>query len=408
MPKTTIPVCIIVENLPVPADRRVWQEARALTAAGYHVSIICPQGPGFQAARETLEGIDVYRHPVWEASGKLEYLVEYSWALAAEFVLALRVYARTRFRILQACNPPDTIFLIGLFFKLLGVRFIFDQHDPTPELYEARFSGNGFLYRVARFAERLTFRTADVAISTNDTLREIALVRGGVPPGRSFIVRGCPDLSSFPCRTPRPELKEGRTHMVLYLGRMGPQDGLDLLLRTIEHLVRKKGRRDTLFVLVGAGTELPRLKHRAVERDLDGFVRFTGALYGEPLLSYLATADVGVAPDPLNDLNDKLTMVKIFEYMAYKLPVVMYGLTEGRRSADGAAVYATANDPVDFGNEIAKLLDSPSLRHQMGAVGRSRIENGLNWDYQKEILVKAYRTALGRTSGPDPAPRSPF
>ena len=389
-----IAVCILVENLPVPPDRRVWQEARALADNGYHVSIVCPKGRGFERSRETLDGIEIYRHRAFEGSGALTYLVEYGWALIAEFVLALRIYARTHFRILQACNPPDTIFLIGLFFKLLGVRFVFDHHDPAPELYEARFRRKGFLYQMLRLAERLTFRTADVTITTNASLREIALIRGGVSRDHAFVVQGCPDLNDFRPRAPRPELKEGRTHLVVYVGMMGPQDGLHLLLESIEHVVKKKGRRDTLFVLIGAGGEVPRLKAHATERDLNEYVKFTGALYGDDLLAYLATADVGVAPDPHNDLNDKLTMIKIFEYMAYGLPVVLYDLAEGRQSAGCAALYARGNDPVDFGDQIVKLLDSPSLRGRLGAVGRNRIVGGLNWDFQKQIFLEAYQTAL--------------
>ncbi len=397
--KSRIAVCMIVENLPVPADRRVWQEARALSEAGYRVSVICPEGRGFERPRETLDGIEIYRHRIWEASGTVAYLIEYGWALTAEFALALRIYRRTHFRILQACNPPDTIFLIGLFFKLLGVRFIFDHHDPAPELYMARFLRKGCLYRLLRLAERLTFRTADVTISTNDSLREIALVRGGISPDRSFVVRGCPDLRDFPLRGPKPELREGRKHLVLYVGVMGPQDGVGLLLESIEYLVKKKGRRDTLFVLIGSGTELPRLKALATELDLDAYVKFTGALYGEDLLAYLAMADIGVAPDPSNDLNDKLTMVKVLEYMAYALPVVIYDVTEGRRSAGDAAVYARPNDTIDFGDQIAELLDSPLSRSRLGAIGRKRIENGLNWEHQKQVLLQAYQTALGPSVG---------
>jgi glycosyltransferase involved in cell wall biosynthesis len=393
MRKGPVAVCIIVENLPVPPDRRVWQEARALTEAGYHVSIICPKGRGFQRSRETLHGIEIYRHGNWEASGALGYLVEYSWALISEFVLALRIYARTHFRVLQACNPPDTVFLIGLFFKLLGVRFVFDHHDPAPELYEARFHRKGLLHWLLRLAERLTFLTAEVTIATNDSLKEIALGRGGFSPVRSFVVRGCPDLSDLRPQVPRPELKEGRRYLVVYVGVMGPQDGVDLLLESIEYLVKEKGRRDSLFVLIGPGTELPRLKARAAERDLDVFVKFTGALYGDDLLAYLATADVGVAPDPYNELNNKLTMIKIFEYMAYGLPVVLYDLIEGRRSAGDAAVYPRKNDTIDFGDQIATLLDSPSLRRRLGAMGRTRVVDSLNWDFQKQTFLEAYRTA---------------
>jgi len=387
-------VCIIVENLPVPQDRRVWQEARALTEAGHQVSIICPKGPGFERSRETLEGIEIYRHDIREGSGPLGYLIEYIWALVVELFLAFRIYARTGFRILQACNPPDTIFLIGALFKLLGVRFIFDHHDLNPELYEVKFRRKDFFYQLVCLAERLTFRTADVAIATNSSYRDIALTRGGMSPQRSFVVRSCPELSRFRLQPPRLELKEGNEHLVVYLGVMGPQDGIDLLLVSIEHIVKIKDRHDTLFVLIGDGTERLPLKTAAKSRGLDSFVKFTGRLPDSEVGAYFSTAEVGVAPDPKNAMNDKSTMNKILEYMGYGLPVVQYDLTEGRRSAADAALYARPNDPTDFAEKVLTLLDSEALRRELGQRGRKRIEESFNWETDKQVLLKAYETAL--------------
>ncbi len=389
-----ISICLIVENLPVPFDRRVWQEARALTEAGYRVSVICPKTRGFSRSRESLEGIEIYRHWLWEASGALGYLVEYGCALAAEFFLAVKIYARTRFRILHACNPPDTIFLMGLFFKLFGARFIFDHHDLNPELFEAKFRRKGFLYRMVLLAERLTFRTATVTIATNDSYREIALTRGKKRPERVFVVRSCPDLKNVRRGPARPELKEGKPYLVAYVGVMGAQDGLDLLLESIEIVAKRKDRRDAFFVLIGAGTELPRLQALAAEKGLDAAVRFTGRIPDEELAAYLSTADVCVAPDPKNPMNDKSTMNKILEYMAYGRPVVLFDLTEGRRSAADAALYARPNDPADFAEQMLKLLDSESLRRQLGERGRRRIEEKLNWEIEKKALLEAYETAL--------------
>ena len=394
MAATPVDVCVIVENLPVPQDRRVWQEARALTEAGHRVSIICPKGPGFERSRETLEGIEIYRHDVREGSGPLGYILEYTWALVVELFLALRIYARTSFRILQACNPPDTIFLIGAFFKLMGVRFIFDHHDLNPELYEVKFQRKDFFYQLLCLAERLTFRTADVAIATNSSYRQVALTRGGMPPQRSFVVRSCPDLGRFHLQRPRLELKEGNEHLVVYLGVMGPQDGIDLLLVSIEHIVKNKGRHDTLFVLIGDGTERLPLKTAARSRGLDSFVKFTGRLPDSEVGAYFSTAEVGVAPDPKNAMNDKSTMNKILEYMGYGLPVVLYDLTEGRRSAADAALYACPNDPIDFAEKLLTLLDSEALRRELGQRGRKRIEESFNWETDKQVLLKAYETAL--------------
>ena len=387
-------VCIIIENLPVPMDRRVWQESCALRDAGYRVSVICPKARGFVRSRETLEGIEIYRYCVWEASGPLGYLLEYALALAAQFRLALLVYARTRFRVLQACNPPDTIFLVALFFKLFGVRFIFDHHDLNPELYEAKFGRRDFGYKLVCWAERLTFRTADVSIATNESYREVASLRGKMHSERVFVVRSCPDLERVRKGPAQPELKEGRRYLVVYLGVMGPQDGLDLLLESIASIAHGSKRQDILFVLIGAGTELSQLKALAREKGLEPLVRFKGRLPDEEVAAYFSTADLGVAPDPATPMNDKSTMNKILEYMTFGLPVVLYDLTEGRRSAADAALYARPGAPEEFARQILKILDSESLRRELGACGRKRIEESLNWESEKRSLLEAYATAL--------------
>jgi len=395
LPTPTLAVLIIVENLPVPFDRRVWQEARALAEAGYRVSVICPKSRGFEKRRETIEGIEIYRHTLWEAVSPLGYLIEYTWALAAQFLLAMRIYARTRFRIVHACNPPDLMFLVALIFKLFGARFIFDHHDLNPELWEAKFgSGRGVFHWLLCLAERWTFRTADVSIATNESYREVALARGGMKPGRVFIVRSTPDLGRMRPGQPQPELKRGRPFLVLYLGTMGPQEGVDLMLQSADHIIKKRGRQDVSFVFIGGGSEIPRLKAQAAASGIEAFVNFTGRISDDELARYLCTTDVCVAPDPKNPINDKSTMNKILEYMAYTRPVVLFDLTEGRRSAGDAALYAHPNDPVDFAAQIIKLLDSEPLRRQLGEMGYQRIVEKLNWEIQKSALLDAYDTAL--------------
>jgi glycosyltransferase involved in cell wall biosynthesis len=392
MPVKPPAVCILIENLTVPFDRRVWQEARALRDAGYRVSVICPKGSGFTKSYEVLEGIEVYRHPIWEASGVLGYFIEYGWALTAEFFLALRVYARTRFKILQACNPPDTMFLIGRFFKLFGVRFIFDHHDLNPELFDVKFKRRGLAYKLVCWAEKMTFRTAKISIATNESYREIALGRGGMKRENTFIVRSLPDLSFVRTRRPRPDLMEGRRYLVVYLGVMGPQDGIDLWLHSIAAIEKK--RDDTLFVLIGTGTEFPALKALAAKLGIEHCTRFTGRIPDAEVAAYFSTATVGVAPDPATPMNDKSTMNKILEYMAYGIPVVLYDLTEGRRSAGDAALYAKDRDINDFADKVLTLLDSESLSQKMGASGRKRVEDNLNWAHEKQALLDAYAAAL--------------
>jgi len=393
-------VCIIVENQPVPFDRRVWQEARALLAAGYRVSIISPKAPGCEASEETRDGIEIYRHWVWEGRGRVGYIFEYGFALVAEFCLAWKVYARSRFSILQGCNPPDTIFLIALAFKPLGVRFVFDHHDLSPELYEAKFEKRGLMYKIVRLAERLTFRVADLSIATNGSYKKIAIERGKMRPEQVLVVQTCADQSEVSREHQKPELKRGKRNMVLYVGIMERQDGVRLLIESIEYLVKKKGRKDTQFVLVGSGTELPGLKKLVTESGVDDFVEFTGLLPHEQVGAYMATADVCVAPDPLNPLNNKSTMIKILEYMAYGRPIVLYELEEGRRTAGEGALYARPNDATDFANQIEKLLDSGELRRSLGEFGRKRTEEELNWKVQSARLVGAYASLVAPSELP--------
>lgn len=389
-------ICIIVENQSVPFDRRVWQEALALSEAGYHVSVICPKAPACQSSRETLEGIDIYRHWCFNARGRgrLAYFCEYGFAFVAELFLAWKIYAKTRFRALQACNPPDTLFLIALSFKMLGVRFVFDHHDLSPELYDLKFTQRGLAHKLVRLAERLTFRVADLAISTNESYQEVAVTRGKMNSDRTVVVQTCADLCEVNGTQPVPALKRGKRFMVAYVGVMESQDGVCSLMESIAYLVKERHREDTLFVLIGSGTELPRLKVMAAQLGVEKYVEFTGLIPHDRVGPYLSTADVCVAPDPLNPLNDKCTMIKILEYMAYSRPIVLYDLQEGRHTAGDGALYARSGDPVDFANQIERLLESELRRKELGDSNRRRTVQTLNWTVQSAKLIDAFQSLL--------------
>jgi glycosyltransferase involved in cell wall biosynthesis len=389
-------VLIIVENLPVPFDRRVWQEATTLRDAGYVVSVICPTGKGHEERRQTLQGIHVYRYRLpLEASGFLGYVLEYGWALVMQFTLALRVLREHGFDAIHACNPPDNIFLIGGFFKLFGKRFLFDHHDINPELFEAKFGRRGPLYRLLLLLERLTFMTADVSIATNESYRDLAIGRGGMDPGRVFVVRSGPDLRRVRAVPPSPALKRGRRFLIGYVGVMGAQEGIDYLLRAVRIIVQERQRTDVHFGLVGGGTELEAMKRYADQLGIADFVTFTGRIPDQPMLEMLSTADVCVNPDVANDMNDKSTMNKIMEYMALGKPVVQFDLTEGRRSAAEASLYARKNDEQDLAAKLLELLDDEERRRRMGDFGRARVENELQWTHEMPKLLQAYDALLG-------------
>lgn len=388
-------VLIIVENLPCPFDRRVWQEARALREHGYEVSIICPRGRGYDSRYEVLEGVHIYRHslPV-EADTAVGYALEYGIALIMELVLTVRVALTRGFDVIHACNPPDTIFLIGALFKLFGKRFVFDHHDINPELYEAKFGRRDRWYRLLRRLERWTFATADVSIATNESYRRIAIERGGMDPSRVFVVRSGADLSRVRRLPARPELRRGKRYLVGYVGVIGRQEGLDLLLESVAFMRRELGRDDVHFTIVGDGTELQSLREMSRALGVDDCVEFTGRVPDETLWEILSTADVCVNPDRANEMNDKSTMNKILEYMALGKPIVQFDLTEGRVSAGDASLYARPNDTRDFALRLCELLDDPDRRERMGEIGRRRIETELAWHHQVPNLLRAYDTVF--------------
>ena len=382
---------ILVENLPSPFDRRVWQEATTLRDAGYAVSIICPTGKGFESKFENIDGIAIWRYdlPI-EGEGAKGYAIEYSVALARTFMLCWRVLLKDGFDVIQACNPPDLFFLIGRFFKLFGKKFVFDHHDINPELYEAKFGRRDFFYRVLLKLERWTFRTADVSIATNESYRRIAMERGGMAPERVFVVRSGPSLQRMKIGPPDERLKRGRRYLVGYVGVMGKQEGVDYLLRAIHHLVFHLHRTDIHFGLVGGGTSLETMKALAVDLRVADYVTFTGRVADEEMLAMLNTADICVNPDIANEMNDKSTMNKIMEYMALGKPIVQFDLAEGRFSAQGASLYAKKNDVVDLAQNIVALIDNVQLRAEMGACGRKRVESELEWRHEAPKLLAAY------------------
>lgn len=385
-------ILIIVENLPVPFDRRVWMESTTLKKNGYDVSVICPKGKGFEKEYEQIDGVHIYRHNLpTEKSTLMGYIREYASALWSQLYLARLIYRKNGFSILHACNPPDLIFLVAWWFKLFhGTKFIFDHHDLNPELYESKFNKRGFFYRILLWAERLSFISADIVISTNQSYKEIAIGRGGKNPDRVFIVRSGPSLDKFKPVDPDPVYKNGRRYLVGYLGVMAEFDGVDHLVRAAGEIIKTHKRTDVQFCLIGSGPMHESLKELAVNLDIVEYLNFPGKVSDAEMIKRLCTCDVCVDCDPLNPLNDKSTMNKILEYMALRKPVVQYDLKEGRRSAMDASLYAIPNDIDDLAGKIIQLLDDPESRERMGNIGRKRMEEQLEWRYQIPHLLKAY------------------
>ena len=388
-------VLIVVENLPVPFDRRVWAEATTLAGHGYTVSVISPKGKGFESEYEFLDGVHVYRHDLPpEGNSAAGYLREYGSALYNELRLALKAKREQGVDILHGCNPPDLIFLVAWVMRLFGVRYLFDHHDICPELYEAKFDKKGLLWKAMVVFEWLTFKSATVSIATNESYAEIARRRGGMKAEDVFVVRSGPKIEKLELRAPKPELKKGAKYLIGYVGVIGQQEGLDLLVDSAEHMIRKMGRTDVHFGIVGGGPALEDIQADVAARGLGGYFTFTGRAPDDLLLDMLNTADVCVNPDRVSPMNDLSTMNKIMEYMTLAKPIVQYELKEGRASAADASVYARPNDTVDFAEKIAELLDDPERRAEMGRIGRERVQAALSWAHSVPNLLAAYDRAF--------------
>ncbi len=383
---------MVIENLPAPFDRRVWQEATTLKEHGAKVSIICPKMKGYEKAYEVIEDIEIYRHPLKEGKGALGYLVEYSQAILWEFVLSWRIFFKKKFHVIHGCNPPDLIFLTALFFKPLGVKYVFDHHDINPELYISKFEKKGFFYKLMLLFEKLTFKTANFSIATNESYKKIAVERGKMKSEKVQVVRSGPKLERLKLIDPVPELKKGKKYLIGYIGVIGEQEGLDLLLDSAKYILSK--RNDVHFGIVGGGTHLDEIKELCKQMNLFEHFDFYGRVDDKTMLQVLNTADVCVNPDRPTAMNDLSTMNKIMEYMALKKPIVQYTLKEGRYSAKDASLYAKNTDPIDFAEKIIELLNNEEKRKKMGEYGYNRVLSELSWEHENKNLIHIYKKVL--------------
>jgi glycosyltransferase involved in cell wall biosynthesis len=397
-------ILILVQNLSVPFDRRVWLECLSLIDAGFDVAVVCPKAPG-DPHYARLTGVELYKYQPYAPGGsRASFVVEYLYSFFATLALSLKASRRGRFTVVQSCNPPDLFWPIGLLFRLVhGSSFVFDHHDLCPELYQSRFpNGNRLVYRALRLMERCTIRTADHVISTNDSYRQVVIGRDGVDPAHVTVVRTGPDCATLRRTAPEPSLRRGRPYLAAYIGVMGPQDGVDLVLELADLVVHRLGRRDISFTLIGSGDCFEDLVALCDRLDVSDFVNFTGRIADPEVAAILSSADVGISPDPKNPLNDLSTMNKTMEYMAFGLPVVAFDLRETRVSAGDAGVYATPNEVDDLARLLVELMDDEPRRRSMGLAGRARVEQELAWGHQAPRYLGVYEQLASASRHRDP------
>lgn len=386
---------IIVENLSVPFDRRVWQEAQALNKAGWQVAVICPSSARHPEKFEEIDGIAIYRHRLpLEAKGRYAFLLEYAFALFHELRLLIKIYLGPGFEVIQACNPPDLIFLVALPFKLFGKRFIFDHHDVVPELFHIKFKQTGFFHRLLIWCEWLTFKSANLVISSNETLRAIAVDRGGKRPEDVVAVYGIPDRKNFYRVEPDGRIRNGRKFALGYVGIIADQDGLDHVIHAVNHLLRHLGYVDFQVIIVGDGPSLPAVRALCRALAVDDHVTFTGYLSGDRLRQHISTFDIGLIPDPVNEFNDKISMNKVFEYSTLGIPIVAYPLTETKRLLGDAAVYAKSPDPSGLAAACLGLMSDDALRESCARRANYRAREWFSWEREANKYVKAFEKVL--------------
>ncbi len=404
-------ILMLLENY-FPQDVRVRQEAYTLVENGYQVSVIAQYFSGKEPFHEIVNGVDVYRLPsinlftkgkrskhkflnsIYLTLAFTAWILEYIYFTVACFLLSLYVWMTKGFHIIHHHNPPNTVWLIALFYKIIGKKYVFDQHDLSPQLFASKFKRKGLIYWMLVLEEKCCLYFADMIIATNESYKTNDLNYSFVEEEKIFIVRNGPNLDKLKLMDPDPEIKSMGKTIIAYLGVMGPQDGVDYLLRSLRDLVNQLGRSDFYCLIIGPGDSLANLKKYATELGLADYIKFTGYLPYKDWIPFLSATDICLEPSPSSPFNDVSTTVKVLEYMALKKPIVSFDLVETRFSAQEASVYAKPNDETAFAVEISKLMDSPEKRAAMGEIGYARIKDHLSWFHVSQPLLEGYEQLL--------------
>ncbi len=383
-------VLLVIENVPFSRDHRARKQADALARAGRRVTVLTQRDPDNARYASGAVRLLEYRAPR-EASGALGYLLEYGWSLTAWLVLAVRLYVREPFGAIQAGQPPDISPALALPFRLLGVRYVVDQRDLSPELFATRFGARtGWLPAFLRLLERTSWRLADRVLCVNESLRDTIVGRGGVDPAKVTIVGNGPVFARVARARPDPALRDGAAHLVCWVGVMGAQDRLDLALHAAADVVHRLGRPDVRFAFIGEGESRGEAQALAGRLGLEDRVAFPGWLDEAACFAYLATADVGIDPN----LQEEVSPVKGMEYLAFGLPFVAFDLPQTRAMAGDAGSYVPRGDASAFADEIARVLEDRERAERMGRAGVERVRTILAWERQEERYVEAYGSLL--------------
>jgi glycosyltransferase involved in cell wall biosynthesis len=389
-------VLMLVENNSLPFDKRVWRESLTLKNHGYEVKAICPKGKEHKTDYEVIEDVEIYRYnPKFSDGTAKGFIIEYLHSIIVMFFKSLYIFFfKGGFNIIHTANPPDTLCLIAFFYKIFGVKFIYDDHDLVPESYIDKFPGqskkNNFILKILYFLQKLSYKYSNIVISTNESYKKIASERGGKAPDKVFVVRNGPDTRVFDYTEPDQSLKNGFEHMAAYIGIMGSLDGVDYIIKACHYLVYEMNITNIYYVLIGSGDEFDKLQAMADQLKVTDYIRFTGRIPDYDAIKILSTSDVCLSPDPYNHLNNISTMNKIMEYMVCKSPIVSFDLQEARFSAQKAALYVENNSVIEFAKGIIYLLENRAVAADMVKFGYNRVKNELSWESNEKLLLNSY------------------
>jgi glycosyltransferase involved in cell wall biosynthesis len=386
-------ILFIVENNTVPTDIRVWREANTAKKCGFRVSVISPKGNKLKKKFEVIDDIEIYRHPSIKPKKGIRYqILEYVNAFFWETLLSCKIFIRRPFHVLHVANPPDNLFLLGLIFKIFGVKIIFDHHDLAPELFLSKFKEKkGTVFKLLKILEKCSCRCADLVITTNESYKEHIIESHKIRDDKIFIVRNDPEIPTASRRNNNKSKGDKATVDLFYVGSINTQDGVELLVEAVNILVNEFDKKNVRCTVIGDGEQFLYIKNRCNELGLYHYFDFKGYIHDRVALSnYIDTSDICLEPAPGSEVNNKSTFIKIMEYMAAGKPIVAFDLDETRYSVNGCAILVEPGNIFLFARAIKMLIDEPSIRLYMGRKAQSRIIEKLNWPESSKMLEKAY------------------
>jgi len=381
---------LIVQNNSFPFDKRVYREATSLKENGYNVFVICPRSNHDKEKELVYEEIHIKRYKDYLAKGGVvSYLLEYASSVLKIFFLFLASVIKNKIDVVHVANPPDFFWPIALTCKLFGIKFIYDQHDLSPEMSMVKFQ-NRILKKLLMLNEKLTVKFADAIIVVNNNFKERLITEWGTDRNKITVVYNGPHESFRVIQNDAMSDKYKNKKVILYIGLMTVNDNIEVIVNAANELINNRNKKDLHFVLIGDGDVRKKMEELAASYSITKNIEFTGIVNHDMVRKFLNVAEVCIAPDLPNGLNEYLTLVKVLEYMKTSKAFVAFKLKETMDFANGAGLYA--DDEADFASKIIYLLENPDVSATMGALGSKIINDNYLWSHSEEKLLNLYKS----------------